>query len=78
MLDAFIGRLRAPHYAQITLDSRTGKLVMSFRGQSESGAQVEYKREYDSPLITGQAVSDLLSWLRQTARKFWGSDSGGL
>ena len=77
MLDAIIGKLRSPHYGQLTLDARSGKLVMTFTAQSEGGLKTNFEKTYDSPLITGQAVMDLLSWLRSTAKTFFGSEAGG-
>lgn len=79
LLDTFIGRLRSPHYAQLTLDARTGKLKMSFAAQSEDGLTAEFSKEYESQLINGQLIQDLLGWFQETARKFWAGDqSGGL
>lgn len=78
MLEAIIGKLRSPHYGQLTLDARTGKLVMSFTAQSKEGAKINFEKEYPTPMISGQAVQDLLAWLRATARQFFGQESGGL
>jgi hypothetical protein len=78
IIDNFIGRVRSPHYAQLTLDARSGKLIMSFVAQDAKGGKTTFEREYATQLITGEVVQDLLGWLKQTARACWGSESGGL
>lgn len=78
LIDSFLGRIRAPHYAQLTIDTRTGKLVMSFKAQSDNNLTSEFTKEYEGQLINGQVVADLVTMLKQTAIKFWGSESGGL
>ncbi len=78
ILDKFIGKIRAPWYAQITIDTRTGNLKLSYNAQNEDGRKTEASREYTGPLVTGQAITDLLSWLRHSAKEFFGSESGGL
>ena len=52
MLDAIIGKLRSPHYGQLTLDARSGKLVMSFTAQSEGGLKTNFEKTYDAMLTT--------------------------
>lgn len=78
ILDSFLGKVRAPWYAQLTIDTRTGKLHLHFKAQSESGGEAEFSKEYDSPMVTGQVVQDLLGWLKETAVRFFGSVAGGL
>ncbi len=78
LLDTFIGKIRAPYYAQITIDTREGNLKLSYNAQSKDGEKTDFSKEYPGPFVTGQAVQDLLTWLRHTAKAFFGSESGGL
>lgn len=78
LIDKAIGKIRAPWYGQITLDTRSGNLHLSYVAQHEDGRKQEAAQQYDGPLITGKAITDLLSWLKYTAKEFYGSISGGL
>ncbi len=78
ILDSFLGKVRAPYYCQITIDTRSGKLVMNYEAQDEGGMKTKFEKEYPTPMVTGDVVGDLLSWLKHTAVKFFGSESGGL
>lgn len=78
MLQALLGRIRAPRYAQITISSENNKIRLHYTAQNTDGQQVVFDREYNGEIIQAQAISDLLSWLKHTAKTFFGSESGGL
>lgn len=78
LLDNFIGKIRAPYYAQITIDTRSGNLVISFAAQNEQGQKTTFEQTYPGQTISGTAIMDLLKWLKMTAVRFFGSESGGL
>lgn len=78
MLNAILGRIRAPRYAQLTIAAQDGKLRLGFSAQSEKGTKTRFEREYEGELVTAQVVTDLLGWLKHTAKTFYGSEHGGL
>lgn len=78
MLQAILGRIRAPRYAQITLSTEGERVTLHFTATHLDGRQVTYSRTYDGELIKAALVTDLLTWLKATARTFWGDEAGGL
>lgn len=76
LIDTFIGKIRAPYYAQITIDTRDGNLTLGCKAQSETGTETDFNRTYPGPHITGGAVNDLITWLKRTAQTFFGPQGG--
>jgi hypothetical protein len=79
MLQALLGRIRAPRWAQITISTENNKVTLHFQAKHTDGEQeTNFQQVYDGELITGKLLTDLLGWLKHTARSFFGTESGGL
>ena len=78
MLQTFLGRIRAPRYAQITISTENNKVTMHYTATHTDGNKVTYQREYDGEIIQTKLIMDLFSWLKNTANTFWGAQNGGL
>jgi len=78
MLQALLGKIRAPKWAQITISTENNKVSLHFRAVNTDGQETTFQQDYDGELITGKLISDLLGWLKHTARTFFGSEAGGL
>jgi hypothetical protein len=54
-------------------------VTLHFHAKHTDGAtETNFQQEYDGELITAKLITDLLGALKQTARRFFGSESGGL
>ena len=79
MLQQFLGKIRAPRWAQITVSTENNKVTLHFHAKHTDGAtETNFQQEYDGELITAKLITDLLGARKQTARRFFGSESGGL
>lgn len=86
-----LGRIRAPNFAQLTITteddppgpdgkpSGPGRTILRFTAKGRGpGQEANYQQVYPGQLIALQQVLDLLSWLRHTAKTFWGREDGGI
>jgi hypothetical protein len=78
MIQSLIGKIRLPRKVNLSLTCEDNVTKFSLDAHQDGREPLHFERTYQGELLSAQSILDLLSWLKYSAKQFFGSESGGL